>query len=504
MVFPRQARLAVQKVIMRKKGYILFYLLLLLGHIALVWLLPYFPTQDGPSHIYNLAVLKSLLSGNAAWDGLYVQDLKFVPNLGFHIIAYPLLFLFEPQIVEKLFITIYLLLMAGTVPLMLRLINRPIFPSSFMVFPAALSYGLAMGFYSYIIALPLVLLAGSVCWLLRDRSRCLQGTVITILTVVVYCFHVIAAAYLVILVFMQQFVHCRGGVAQKICRSILILLPSALPFAHYTFTNSKAPRIATASLVERLPLMVVDLLTFTSVYFSKAQVVNGVALILMTYIFIRVSTNCLLAESQQAFGGFCAAMVLIYILSPASFGGGSFFKERLPQIILLGLIPLFSVENIKRWQSCAMLGLVSVCFAVNVYAYSERSMLVKRFMALSEIPFRGKKVIMAYMPHYAERTRVDVLAHVVSYYALKHNLLNAGNYETQFGCFAVKVDPEIEKLLPKPDEVNYFANRIDFNKYPKIEYVLSWGTAEVLDTRYFDKLAISGDVSAWVKNAKHL
>ena len=109
------------------------------------------------------------------------------PNLGFFIVAYPLLSFFEPLVVEKLFVTLYILLLILSVPFTLKLLGLPVFPASFFAFPATLSYGLAMGFYSYIIALPLVLLAGSICWRLRNgkpsnkvsSSRCVPLCFIT-------------------------------------------------------------------------------------------------------------------------------------------------------------------------------------------------------------------------------------------------------------------------------------------------------------------------------------
>ena len=88
-----------------------FYLLFLCFHIGLVWLLPYFPTQDGPSHMYNLVILKDLLNGGKEWGDYFTYTLQAVPNLGFNLLAYPMLHLFPPLVVEKLFISIYIALM---------------------------------------------------------------------------------------------------------------------------------------------------------------------------------------------------------------------------------------------------------------------------------------------------------------------------------------------------------------------------------------------------------
>ena len=67
----------------------MYYILLLIAHIALIWLLPYVPTQDGPSHIYNLQILHDLLNGGKEWGEFFVYQLSAVPNLGFILLAYP-------------------------------------------------------------------------------------------------------------------------------------------------------------------------------------------------------------------------------------------------------------------------------------------------------------------------------------------------------------------------------------------------------------------------------
>jgi hypothetical protein len=77
-------------------GHLYYYVIFLAVHIGVVWLLPYVPTQDGPSHIYNLVILKDLLNGGKEWGDYFTAQLFAVPNLGFHLIAYPLLSVFPP------------------------------------------------------------------------------------------------------------------------------------------------------------------------------------------------------------------------------------------------------------------------------------------------------------------------------------------------------------------------------------------------------------------------
>src|SRR4030042_6889484 len=88
-----------------------YYIFLLILHIGLVCWLPYVPPQDGPSHIYNLVILHDLLNGGKEWGNFFSYQLRLIPNLGFIFLAYPLLSFFTPLVVERIFISVYIVLL---------------------------------------------------------------------------------------------------------------------------------------------------------------------------------------------------------------------------------------------------------------------------------------------------------------------------------------------------------------------------------------------------------
>lgn len=480
------------------------FILLLAGHIALVWLLPYFPTQDGPSHIYNLSILKDLRSGGAVWGGMYEQQLSLVPNLGFHIIAYPLLFLFDPLVVERLFISIYIVMLSVSVPFLLKMIERPIFPWSFFVFPATLSYSLAMGFFSYIIALPLLLLAAGVCWRLRKDSLLKLCMVTTACGGIIYCFHLIACAFFVMIVAIQQVISIKETLPRRVLRTLLLLLPLGVLLVSYILSGNSDAKIVSAPFLQRLPMMVNELVMFASAYFSKEQCINGLLLGATLPVLAIYSSNKILSEPGKVFGFFSIALVLLYFIAPQSFGGGAYFHQRIPQILLLSLIPVVAAREPfqgKRALEFFVIGIACICFVINLQAYKERSELIKEYMELNNTHFIKNSIIMSYKSDAANSPPVDVLVHAISNYALKHALLNAGNYETQFPYFPVKLLPEFKKSLPSPDAVNFLTEKIDFSVYPKIDYLLAWDIKnDGLLAQYFNPVSSSGKLVVWKRN----
>src|SRR5262249_49613891 len=169
----------------------ILYALFLVLHIGMIWLLPYFPTQDGPSHIYNLVILRDLISGGLRWGQYFDYEIFIRPSLGFNVVAYPLLAIFDPFVVEKIFISLYVILVAVSLPVFLRAGQKSLFPVSFLIFPVLFCYPVMMGFYSYIIGIPLLVLSLSIYWTIRTRSFWQRFVLINVAGFLLYWCHIL-------------------------------------------------------------------------------------------------------------------------------------------------------------------------------------------------------------------------------------------------------------------------------------------------------------------------
>ena len=234
----------------------LYYILLLAAHLGVVWLLPYVPTQDGPSHIYNLVILKDLLNGGKVWGDFFTFHLRAVPNLGFHIIAYPLLSFFPPLIVEKIFISIYTVLMGISLPLLMRTFNRPVLPLAYLIFPVIFNFTLLMGFYSYVMAVPLFILAFSLGWEIRNRSIYCKFVCLNLAGLTLFYFHLIPFIFFLmslVAIIMAE----TAGSKKKLTESLkllVIILPSLLNLFFYLSQGTRSP----------IPRCVISIVLFAS------------------------------------------------------------------------------------------------------------------------------------------------------------------------------------------------------------------------------------------------
>ena len=79
--------------------------LMLVLHLLPIWLLPYYPTQDGPSHIANAVIVKKYAQHDI-YQEYFQLNLKPVPNWFSHAAMALFMFFTPPLIAEKLLLTL--------------------------------------------------------------------------------------------------------------------------------------------------------------------------------------------------------------------------------------------------------------------------------------------------------------------------------------------------------------------------------------------------------------
>jgi len=115
----------------------------------------YFPTLDGPSHVYNSKLLLELLRGDSPLND-FVQINRITPNLVGHVILMLLQIGFSAAIAEKLFLLAYLVLFPVFFRKTILSINPKGAMVSYFVFPFVYSYLFILGFYNFIIGIVLL------------------------------------------------------------------------------------------------------------------------------------------------------------------------------------------------------------------------------------------------------------------------------------------------------------------------------------------------------------
>lgn len=496
------------------------YLALLTAHIVLVWYLPYFPSQDGPSHLYNLVILQDLLNGGKTWGNIFSHQLHAVPNLGFNLVAYPLLNLFHPLVVEKIFISFYIVLMGISVPVFLRSFNKPPLPLAFCVFPVIFNFTLLMGFYSFVMAIPLFLLAFSLAWKIRYSSTASRFIIYNLSGFVLYYFHLIPFVFfilsLIAIVIMENALY-KDKILGLAKLSLLISPTIFLLYTYLANTTSSHLDLSYLLSLKRYLYLFSELLMFSTVSISKLQMIPASILLYITLTLFTVSIRSYLDDIRLRIGFLNSDKVLmllllelglIYIFAPFSFGDGSLFNQRFPWIIFIITLPILKLpDNIffRRFFSAAIVCVVTAFFIVNILVLQQESSKVDNFLKGLKTNPPKRAFLMTYKTEtpvlYPVWSRVDVLMHAASYYGIFMNCIDIGNYETGLNYFPVHFKENLP-AFPSPDQIAWKPTTIDFSNYPSIQYILGW---EVNDTdkeklgKFFNLIQNDGLLTIWVR-----
>ena len=123
-----------------------------------VWLFRYFPTQDGPSHVYNAFILARL--GDASSDVLrqyFTLNARLVPNLTMYAVMAPLTRLVPPLLVQQFMLSLCVIAVPAAVVFLQRETKGEVDGAAFLGVALAYSALFFLGFFNFILGAALFL-----------------------------------------------------------------------------------------------------------------------------------------------------------------------------------------------------------------------------------------------------------------------------------------------------------------------------------------------------------
>lgn len=133
---------------LQKKERIIFYSILLLN-IAFLCVTKFYPSMDGPAHLYNANLLKHIFLDNQFLENFYQISSIPVPNWSSHFILSFFGLLFPGWLAEKFFLILYVSGMAISFRLLIKALKPENLALSVFIFPFIYSFLFHLGFYNY-------------------------------------------------------------------------------------------------------------------------------------------------------------------------------------------------------------------------------------------------------------------------------------------------------------------------------------------------------------------
>lgn len=471
-----------------RKILILFVVMIVI-HLIPIWKFAYFPTQDGPSHIYNSQVLKDFRDSEYQFSDYYKLNIKPFPNWISYIILAGFQFIFSPIVSERLFLTIYVVVMAISFYYFLGVFGHKRRIFAFISFPFIYNFLFLMGFYNFAISVPLMFFSIGYFWKHKDSINWKSGIILGLLLVLTYFSHPVPYLLAVVIIFVLSIIYFRKRI-KGIIYNAICLIPSAGLFINYAiYTGMTKPKRPPSSFWN-MPRLLVDfisgksLVSYNIVEQTKiGYVIFGfIALMLIVTIVSKwrfQDRKLIINLEEKDYLIFCfIASFGLYIYAPDGIENqGGFITSRLSLISSLFLIPLIS-ENIGKMIRIIAVALMIIIVIGNfVYLYDYIDVLSFELEEYTAgVDKIGKNIVM--MPLIFDKggnsQLVQIFTHAPNYYCLDNGNINLGNYEASIHYFPINFLDSFER--PTISQVHYAPQEIDFAKASAYtDYIVAFG-----------------------------
>jgi hypothetical protein len=492
-----------------------FLLAVLIGlHVLLIWILPRFPTQDGPSHLHNADVLLRYgESDNSVFEEYYTLNPIPSPNWTGHLLLAALLSLFPPNTAEKVFLTAYAVLL----PVCMRSALGAVRPASatLAVFslPFVFSWLLHLGFYNYCIGL--VLWIAAVAFWLR-RGGLWRARDVALFSLLVLSIHFSNAvslflliAFLVIDGVWRSFVEWRvrnsvdaaresaerprGVIRARLLFPLLAVSPALAAFAIYQRYQGIGV-VRWARFSERLKdLVTMDVL----VALRDSERVLAVAYAALLFLLVAlVAVTRIRRGGLERTDGLWLASILFLVLAlvaPKELGGGWLLNHRvvvfaaLTAILAAGATPIPSGAARASVLTAAVVSLALL--AVRGRAAHDVADALSEYASAAPTIARGSTILGLSFSHRGVASdgsslapRIAAFLHASAILAAERGGVDLGNYEANATCFPLRFRPERNpfSLIGFHEGLEAEPPRADFIHYEqrtgsRVEYVVLGG-----------------------------
>jgi hypothetical protein len=438
------------------------------AYLVPIWAFRYFPTQDGPAHVFNAQVIREYGHSAAGYEEFFELRPDPLPNLSSHVLLAGLLYVFPPLVAEKLLVSLYVLGFAAAFRAFLGAFGNACRPLSWLGLLFVYNRCLWLGFYNYCLGLALFWAILAYCIQRRDTLRLPEAAVLMLLFTAAYfthlvCFLLAWPCAIGTTLWLQL---RRPVAAVLVCLAGLPAACLSLDYFERTgfFQEGPSRRLLDyprARLRGQSPGATVpqDLVAIDRGLF-EFQAGARVRFSLFLFPLYALLAGCTAAGSGRSASDerqppgwllpFALGSLLLaaYFLAPPTLDAhGGYLKARLALLPLLAWIACLrepaqrGMRILTRAMTLALLGanLVLVSSAV-----ASANQALADYTAGAEVFGRGHRLFVI-QPDAHPAPLADPLFHASNYYCLGTDSVNLNNYETNAPHFPVRFRPGIHR-----------------------------------------------------------
>ena len=260
-------------------------------HLLPIWLFPFFPTQDGISHVYNAHVLCEYRNPAYHFQDFYDINWSFFPDWLSHFGLAILMRLFSLLLAEKLFLSSYVIFFPTAISYFINSFNTdklglPTWLSFFFIY----NYLFLMGFYNYAVGVSLFFLILGFWWRCKEKLSLNRILILNLLFLITYFAHLVPYVFALGSIGLLSLLAFFHRPRQILANFLALLLPTSL-FLYYLpasdLFRSSSPKIS----FDRVGMLLSDflnlrvLVAFDNQQEIFARMVMGILVFYILYSF---------------------------------------------------------------------------------------------------------------------------------------------------------------------------------------------------------------------------
>jgi hypothetical protein len=459
--------------------------LLALLHLIPLWITPYIPTQDGPSHVYNAFILRQYNNPEfPRFKEFYEINTRLVPNWFSHLALAGLMYLVPPGMAERIFLSGYVLLFAAALYYFLESVEKGRGVLAVLGFFFIYNYMLHMGFYNFSYSVPLYLFLLGYWWKHHDDFQFKHVVIFTLFFSLTFFFHIITSVLAIVSILFLAVLDYRLHI-KKILVTLLAMIPMGLLIWNYL--RDKGTQGLGWWDFKTLCQYLLSLNVLVAYNNDQLRVSVPLAIlfgVLIVYTLlrekIRLGPGQIIYhwDRKDYFFLLSCLLVLIYCASPEAMSGTSILTSRIslfPWLVVLAWLSKDYPKILRRTAAALAVILLLYNLGLTMRYYIRFSRDVAEYVSGVDVIKRNRTILPLTFDPMGRSLKIWVITHAPNYYAVRTGGINYGNYEPDWMVFPTLFRVPPGEKRPTTHTIHSEPNELDVEKYAdRVDYIIAW------------------------------
>lgn len=434
--------------------------------ILTIWQFEVFPTQDGPSHIMNAFILSHYDEFKNFFE---LNNLLLVPNLTYYGFMFLMTKILHPFLADKIFLTIYILLMVFSFQFLISKINKNNDFLSLFIFPFIFNYNFAKGFYNFVFSVPILFL--SIAFYLRNYNK----LILLIMSILLYFSHPTSFIIFFIFVLIHNLLNIKERKFKIIYDFLLLVLPTTLLII---FLNENKGEII--YFKKNFEFNIESIIVFND---SFEKIISSFLFFIISYLFLWTIYKFIKERKidKLVINFLIITFICFYMayLGPeGSFGGGhATSRFNLFAFIFIIIILSFGYYEkfSKNFLSAILISVSFISWFISFNKFLELKPYIEEFMSAKFYLKPKTYHIRAIFSQFYDNYRFMPFRNLSCVFLITNESLNLFNYEAVTKLFPIKFKNHYNPLNYMDYQAEFNPKYITLENFPlNIDYVIVW------------------------------